>query len=281
MERRDFRELIFTHNGFISLPCVICDAYLSTSLALCYIVVFIQTIFAADVAPAQVVGGTASRFLQAPDFNNSCLGEIWLAPEYGGGSGTRKNSLGCTANEVSANATNVEGPTTCTIGSFIQVNVTATVYFNAQKRFNIGLYTFNGNGTEYEQLQLAAAIDGSQCAFQTISDDCSPEPENNTDNGVFDLDGEDACCDMKAQSGYAYSFQFKENLEIPCAAQYGESELSIQTCFTWDQNTGTGTCVNPADLPLYTVPGGPSKCECVFIPLDITVEVCFSCCIFM
>ena len=201
---------------------------------------------------------------------------VYQAPEYGDNSQTLK----CTANEVSGRATDLEGPETCELNSKVKVNVTASLTFNTE-RFDVGLYTYTGSRAGYDQLQDEAALKGDQCAFQTLvpSDQCSP-PGNSSDNGVYDVDG-DECCDVVAQSGYTFEgFRFQDNLEVPCVSAYGTSQLVLQTCFSWRQGADGGDCPANASLPLYSWPGTSSKCECTFIELNVTVKVCFPLLIF-
>ena len=158
------------------------------------------------------------------------MNDVYQAPEYG----DNGNTLGCTASEVSAVATNVTGPQTCSFGSTIKVNVTANLIFNTD-RYDIGLYTYTGSPDEYVIHGDQSASLGDKCAFQ-ILDECSTRTDNDTDNGVYDLDG-DACCDVVAQSGYTYEgFRFQDNLEVPCVSEYGSSLLALNTCFTWRQS---------------------------------------------
>jgi hypothetical protein len=155
--------------------------------------------------------------------------EVYQAPEYG----DKGSGLGCSASEVSAVATGVEGPSTCSFGSTVKVNVTAALTFNTD-RYDIGLYTYTGSPDDYNIHQEQSAVKGSKCAFQ-ILDECEAGG-NNTDNGVYDIDG-DSCCDVVAQSGYTYEgFRFQDNLEVPCVTGYGTSLLALNTCFSWRQS---------------------------------------------
>ena len=197
------------------------------------------------------------------------MNQIYQAPEYG----DNKNNLGCTANEVQAVATDVEGPQFCEIGSTVTVNVTASISFNAD-RYDVGLYTYTGSPDAYTD---DSAVTGDKCAFQLLSDQCPLANENTTENGVYNTDG-DECCDVVAQSGYTLDgFRFQDNLEVPCVSARDDTRLALQTCFTWRQGADGSDCPANASLPLYSWPGTSAKCECTFIFLNITVEVSFSC----
>ena len=200
------------------------------------------------------------------------MNDIYQAPQYG----DNNNNPQCTANEVSAIATHVEGPPTCTVGSKVVVNVTASLTFNAD-RYDVGLYTYTGSPEEYAD---DSAVFGNQCAFQILgsesADQCTaPIPDV---NGVYDTDG-DECCDVVAQSGYTYNgFRFQDNLEVPCKSAYGNTNLALQTCFSWRTSGNNIACPANESLPLYSWPGSPSKCDCAFISLDIEVVVCYITC---
>lgn len=156
------------------------------------------------------------------------MNQVYQAPEYGA-SGDK--TLGCSASEVSAFATGVDGPSTCSFGTTIKVNVTASLIFNSG-RFDIGLYTYTGSPELYTN-DGKSALFGDRCAFQLL-DGCKAKG-NSTENGVYDLDG-DACCDVEAQSGWTLEgFRFEDNLEVPCVSEYGSSLLALNTCFTWRQ----------------------------------------------
>ena len=195
------------------------------------------------------------------------MNQIYQAPEYG----DNNNNLGCTANEVSAIATHVEGPQTCTAGSKVVVNVTASLSFNAD-RYDVGLYTYTGSPEEYAD---DSAVFGNKCAFQLLGSpgQCTaPIPDV---NGVYDTDN-DECCDVVAQSGYTYDgFRFQDNLEVPCTSVYGNTNLVLQTCFSYRTSGNNIACQADGSLPLYSWPGSPSKCDCTFIFLDVEVVVSY------
>ena len=101
---------------------------------------------------------------------------------------------------------------------------------------SFGVYTFTGT-PEGSDLDEYAAIFGDECAF-----DRPTEPllvSTDPDVGIQNLDN-DTCLDAgNEDSGNSAfiveGFKFQENLEIPCATQYGESLLALQACFTYRQ----------------------------------------------
>ena len=78
-----------------------------------------------------VVTNTYTLPYSFQDFSNVCMNRIYTAPEYGSNNDMSGNL--CTSGDVTAVATDVEGPKTCEINSRIKVNVTARLAFNNAK----------------------------------------------------------------------------------------------------------------------------------------------------
>ena len=166
------------------------------------------------------------------------MNRIYTAPEYGN-QGDMSGNV-CPASDVTAVATDVEGPETCEIGSKVKVNVTARLEFS-NTRYNIGVYTFTGtpDGLGFDS-NSKAAVFGDECAFDRPTETFLVS--TNPAIGIQDIDKIDSCLDAGVSSNetgggsgaFTYEgFKFQKNLEIPCATEYGESLLALQACFTW------------------------------------------------
>lgn len=200
------------------------------------------------------------------------MDKIWSAPEYGD---ETSGAINCVANVGEVNVTKVEGPSSCERNSFIKLNLTLSLRFNAD-RYDLGAYTFTGTPDELDSFAdpLDAAILGDECAFAYLT-----QPYNDTENpsnGIKNLEGPggDVCLDVKGQSGITFPLQLRENLEVPCIDQDGSAKLVVQTCFTWHSNVDYNNCTRDDGLPVHVWPSPSSQCDCDFIEVDIDVEVC-------
>ena len=176
---------------------------------------------------------------------------VWK--EFSGNS----NDLTCTAKEVTAIASSVEGPSRCERATTVKVNVTAALTFNTG-RYDVGVYTYNGS-PEYFSEQ--AALFGDKCAVSILTE---PYSEPGTGSGIMDdeIPAEtDVCLDVvvgQAQGGFTYDgFKFQENLEIPCLSETGDANLALQTCFTWRTSGNNDKC--SYDTTGYAWPGTAAK----------------------
>jgi hypothetical protein len=124
------------------------------------------------------------------------------------------NELGCTAKEVFANsATVLQGPTSCSRGDYIYVNVSASIHFNTD-RYDVGIYTATSACTP--SASASCGLEAATCAVDVLS---STDAVNAPGHVVQDdfKDGDDSCYDVVAGSGYDLAlFEFQKNLKIPC-----------------------------------------------------------------
>lgn len=109
------------------------------------------------------------------------------------------------------NVTCVNCPNTCERGSFIVVNVTASIHFNSD-RYDPGLYIARSPCDPTRN----CALESTYCTVDTLG----PEDSANHPSNIFSddqKDGQDSCLDVTAGSGWDLpDYTFPENLIIPC-----------------------------------------------------------------
>jgi hypothetical protein len=130
------------------------------------------------------------------------------------------DKLSCTAKEVFANnATVLHGPSECSYGEVITVNLTASIHFNTDRK-DIGVYTATStSGCDISIEGNNCAVNGTACAVDILDKGDS----DISDGHVLQDDSkpsnyQDMCYDVRApQGGWDLNnFLFQENLEIPC-----------------------------------------------------------------
>lgn len=73
------------------------------------------------------------------------------------------DTLGCTANEVSATVVGVDGPSTCKLGEFIFVNITTSIEFKAT-RYDFAIYSAVETGGD----PISGNSDGMGCSLDVL-----------------------------------------------------------------------------------------------------------------
>lgn len=129
--------------------------------------------------------------------------------------GKSQGGLVCTAKDVYANnATVLEGPNSCERGSFIYVNISASIHFNAA-RYDPAIYTASSDCTVNNTVNNCA-VDGRTCAVDVLT-----QKDATGTNGAIASDdtrqaGQDSCYDVTANGYDLNGFLFQRNLKIEC-----------------------------------------------------------------
>ena len=138
---------------------------------------------------------------------------------------------GCNAKEVTPSVTGIDGPSTCTRGTIIKVNITLSMDFNAE-RFDLGIY-LGLNGT-------SARTGTNTCLVQSLGPaDAGPTVSN--------VDG-DKCWDSAA----GISTIVIKNADILCNDTDNSGKVTFKSCFVW-KTKGPNTNCN-ASFVLLSIP---------------------------
>jgi hypothetical protein len=143
-------------------------------------------------------------------------------------------SLGCTAKEVTANVTGIDGPLTCIQGTTVKINATLQMDLNAA-RFDLGVYV-GINGTN------AKTGGANACLVQSLG----PEDAAINTPRVYIGDG-DKCWD----SDPGLVTIIHKNIDVLCnASAANPGTVSYNTCFVWKLPGGGNTNCNNLDVLL-------------------------------
>ena len=135
---------------------------------------------------------------------------------------------GCNAKEVTPPVTGIDGPSTCTRGTIIKINITLSMNFNAE-RFDLGIY-LGLNGT-------SARTGTNTCLVQSLGPaDAGPTVSN--------VDG-DKCWDSAA----GISTIVIKNADILCNDTDNSGKVTFKSCFVW-KTKGPNTNCNDSSVLL-------------------------------
>ena len=160
----------------------------------------------------------------------------------------------CSANEVTATAAHVEGPSMCTVGEYIMLNITANFQFNA-KRYDVSWYTYLGDPLQFNDV---SALTGTYCQNSKLSeDDAILNP------GIIIQGDGDICWDVAGSTSFNQTLE--RNTLYPCApSAAGATTLGVNMCFNWKQSGGDTNCtVFWKEGIGYLTPPNSSKCQCI------------------
>jgi hypothetical protein len=144
---------------------------------------------------------------------------------------------GCNAKEVTPSVTSIDGPSTCTRGTIIKINITLSMDLNAE-RFDLGIY-LGLNGT-------SARTGTNTCLVQSLG----PDDAGTT---VSNVDG-DKCWDSTA----GISSIVIKNADILCDDTDNSGKVTFNSCFVW-KTQGPNTNCNGSSV-LLSIPD--TKCQC-------------------
>jgi hypothetical protein len=143
--------------------------------------------------------------------------------------------LGCTAKEVTATVTGIEGPLTCIQGTTVKINATLQMDLNAE-RFDLGVYV-GINGTN------AMTGGANACLVQSLGPEDAANPLNNP--RVIQSDS-DKCWD--SNSGLVTIIH--KNIDVLCTASAAKpGSVSYNSCFVW-KTSGPNTNCNISNVLL-------------------------------
>ena len=136
-------------------------------------------------------------------------------------------NLVCTAKEVTANVTGIEGPLTCIQGTTVKINATLRMDLNAA-RFDLGVYV-GINGTD-------AKTGGANCLVQSLGPEDAARSINTP--RVYIGDG-DICWD----SDPGLVTIIHKNIDVLCTASATiPGSVSYNTCFVWKPSGSNTNC---------------------------------------
>ncbi len=138
---------------------------------------------------------------------------------------------GCNAKEVTPSVTSIDGPSTCTRGTIIKINITLSMDLNAE-RFDLGIY-LGLNGT-------SARTGTNTCLVQSLG----PDDAGTT---VSNVDG-DKCWDSTA----GISSIVIKNADILCDDTDNSGKVTFNSCFVW-KTQGPNTNCNGSSV-LLSIP---------------------------
>ncbi|WOJ94682.1 hypothetical protein R0135_05820 [Congregibacter variabilis] len=159
----------------------------------------------------------------------------------------------CTAKDFEVTGVVVSGPSECTAGETIAVELVVGLTATSNERYDIGLFVADNGGE---------LIGGAQCSFTSLS------PQTTVD-GLFagtnpaglgpyrNLDG-DACGDVASSDGENY-----RRFSLPsvlCEDRDGDGDVDINGLVVWSQNASQDVCPDPGNAANF-FPNQSSKCQ--------------------
>jgi hypothetical protein len=207
-----------------------------------------------------------------------CLGLLGSQPAAAQGGTCVDDVTGrtnvCTANDVEISEMLNEVDISCTVGSLVDLALSARLVGQASERYDIGIFVALDGGDartgtcshDYLPPPLSAggtcSTSGTECkktADCPAGESCVGGYDPLSGSGPFynaELaeDPLDACGDVEKD---VETYHGLTALTVPCQDSDGDGYLDIGTCLSWD-NQKTSTCLD-AD---GAVPGTKSKCRC-------------------
>lgn len=214
-----------------------------------------------------IAGDVKNGDLPTPE---SCMQTNW---EDAGNS----QNLVCRAKEVFLNSlTTVR--TSCTTGSYITLNVNASIHFNTE-RYDPAWYVALDGG---DALTGTCAINGLvQGNTYKVTDGINgPIAGSVVWNNDF-KGGNDKCGDVMINGGGGGDIEvpFLTNAKVKCVDDNKDSNLDISVCFSWRVPGSDGFCtlkrteIGTLGKEADAYPGTPSKCFCTRVDIPtVTVE---------
>ena len=170
-----------------------------------------------------------------------------------------------TAADLRVSSVVVDGPSACTDGETISLDLLVGFTSTANERYDIGLFVADDGGK---------VIGGTSCTLGSLTPQTAVAPLfNGTDPAGLgpyrDLDG-DACGDLQAPDGENFRRLTLDG--VLCRDRDGDGDVDINGLVVWNQNANQGVCTDPGD-PAQFFPDQSSKCELApDYNLPITVE---------
>jgi hypothetical protein len=171
----------------------------------------------------------------------------------------------CTAKDLDVRATRVSGPTSCTAGEIIDVELDFVISRNANfstraasQRYTLGFF-LGENGEP--------ALNGASCTFSSLQPLAPPLDLAGGSGGYRDLNA-DACGDIDSNDITVHRFSSNQ---VFCEDTNGDGLLDVDFAIAWNNNQNV-QCTDPTDETEF-YPAQSSRC--ILNPdyeIDIGVE---------